>query len=118
MQGMVFNHHTEDWVALSEINALEGATRITSGNASGWYQTRYARYRMYCQPQACYWDVVVHDGENTQTRLVRMGYGISENSNRWEHYCYWNPNTTHTDIGRAFCEQIRHVGYEWVEEDN
>lgn len=118
MQGMVFGHQSEDWVALADIDALRGATRITGSTSwLGWYQTDQARYRMYCQPQACYWDAIVHDNEGQQTRLVRMGYGLDQEVNRWSHYCYWNVNATHADIGRAFCEQMRHLGYEWVEED-
>ena len=118
MQGMVFGHQREDWTSFADIDALRGATRITSGNAMGWYQTKYARYRMYCQPQACYWDVIVHDNENTQSRLVRMGYGIYENPGKWEHYCYYNTAASHAKVGKAFCEQMGRLGYEWVEEDD
>ena len=87
---------------------------LTNVNGGQYYCSKYMCYQVRCLQAYCDWSGYVFEKVNQQNELVEMGFQKSPNG--WEHFCYYEPETSGTDLGRVFCMQGKSQGWERVEE--
>lgn len=96
-----------------DIDAFTNLT-LTTVQGGAYYCSKYMCYQVRCLQTYCDWSGYVFERENQQNVLVEMGF--QRNQNKWEHFCYYEPEASGTDLGKTLCEQTRHLGWEKVEE--
>ena len=83
---------------------------------SGWYCSKFACYEVFCEYTHCHWDGALYEKENQENMLVEMGWAPENGTGKWIHYCYYEVETSGTDLGKMFCEQMSRLGWEDVGE--
>ena len=129
--------------AVSTANALDRAVQLYNlsyGSNAGEYLTAddldidvfsnmtpssFSGHNGYCSKFACYavvpetnsyyvWRGELYEKENQENILVNMG--SAKNDGKWTRYCFYEVETSGTDLGKMFCEQMRRLGWEDVGE--
>ena len=80
----------------------------------GWYCSKFACYAVFCLSTHCQWSGYLFEKENQENILAEIGGGKS--SGKWEHHCYYEVESSGTDLGKMFCEQMGRLGWEDIQE--
>ena len=97
-----------------DINAFANLSLTTIGGEV-YYCSKYACYQVRCHRNYCAWYGRIFERENQQNLLAEIGFDVTANY-KWQHFCFYEPETSGTDLGQILCEQARHLGWEDVEE--